>query len=309
MADAVFISFFNDAARLLQTHFPKLWSIAFEGHCPTPYLFVHEGWAVTHHFLGLAAIAGVAVGLTLTLQANKRMAIATPNFRNAWYFYSLSFLFFASMNTSAIFYHCIYSPRLYRQSLGTVVSQNMLINPFVTYVAHVVDVCSTCCSCLCFLFGRLYHIKFFTGDSLCSGLTFGVVCIFFFGFYGLRESESEDYATVVPFLSETLYPGTLGFVVLVLPLCSWPAQKWLLLVAGFVALAVAFGCVALEHQLCAMFGVALTSPFWCFALCDVLFLILAQLIDCSSTTPANLATVAEANMTKAKTVTNPKKSK
>lgn len=136
------------------------------------------------------------------------------------------------------------------------------------------DICSTCCSCLCFVVGRLFELRVLDAYDMAATRASAamVPVIYLIGFIGLRQPA-------VPFLGEALYPGVCGMMPLLVPLLRWPSQKqsWLLL--AVVAFGSAFLAGALEGQLCTYLGPHLTAPTVCFAMCDVLFIILAGLID------------------------------
>jgi hypothetical protein len=65
----------------------------------------------------------------------------------------------------------------------------------------------------------------------------------------------------------------------VVPLLRWPVHKQGRLLLALVTFGLAFLTAALEGVLCAALGPHWTTPAACFAMCDVLFCILASLID------------------------------
>ena len=66
----------------------------------------------------------------------------------------------------------------------------------------------------------------------------------------------------------------------VVPLLRWPAHKLPGLCWAVMAFALAFLTAVLERSLCASpLGPHITAPAMCFAMCDVLFFVLAHLID------------------------------
>jgi hypothetical protein len=200
---------------------------------------------------------------------------SSEKYRDASLFYGFSFLFFAMMNSSALFYHCFAPPPLYIEDIGLPVPYNATI----THISHVVDICSTACSCLSFIIGRLYHIHAI--ERTTPSLFFlSFLVIYCLGYFGLAETEpGADFATVVPFLGEFLYPGILGATATCAPLLNWPRHKHALLLAAFCAVGLAFGMGLCEVYLCKFAGSNFTAPLWAFFLCDVAFLIVADLVD------------------------------
>lgn len=98
-----------------------------------------------------------------------------------------------------------------------------------------------------------------------------VPAIYLLGFVGLQPPA-------VSFLGEALYPGVCGMMPVVVPLLRWPEHKFSWLGMAVVVFVCAFLAGALEGQLCGVLGSHWTAPTVCFALCDVLFVILAGLI-------------------------------
>lgn len=136
------------------------------------------------------------------------------------------------------------------------------------------DICSTGCSCACFVLGRLFELQLLDAHSQAATRSAAALppVLYCLGLWGLR-------APALPFLAEALYPGACGLMPVLVPLLRWPAHKlgWLLL-AG-VAFGFAFLGGLLEKQLCETLGAHWTGPAVCFAMCDVMFVALANLID------------------------------
>ena len=135
------------------------------------------------------------------------------------------------------------------------------------------DICSTCCSCVCFVLGRLFELGLLSAHSIATARSSALVvpAIYLLGFAGLHPPA-------VPFLGEALYPGVCGLMPLVVPLLRWPAHKRVWLLLALAVFSWAFLAAVFEPWLCALLGSHWTAPAVCFAMCDVLFLILAALL-------------------------------
>lgn len=176
------------------------------------------------------------------------------------------------MNTSALAYHCFCPPPLYIQDIA---ATTMTYSKTITHVAHVVDICSTACSCLSFIIGRLYSINAIEKISpiLFILLFVAIYCASYFGL------EGHDRGTAIPFLGELLYPGILTGTALLAPLLKWPASKNRALFGAFCAVTLAFAMGLSEVYLCRFLGPHFTAPMWAFLLCDVTFVFVADLIE------------------------------
>lgn len=178
------------------------------------------------------------------------------------------------MNISALFYHCFAPPPLYIEDIGTPIPYNAT----VTHIAHVIDICSTACSCLAFIIGRLYQIHYIRESPPVMFLAL-FAAIYYIGFVGLIETEKDAiFATRIPFIGELLYPGILTVTALCAPLLNWPKHKHASLLAAFCTISLAFGMGLCEVYLCEFAGPDFTAPLWAFLFCDVTFLIVADLV-------------------------------
>jgi hypothetical protein len=97
--------------------------------------------------------------------------------------------------------------------------------------------------------------------------------LYFLGFVGLHP------ALAAPFLGEVLYPGVCSLMPVVVPLLCWPSHKLRGLVVAVAVFGVAFLAGVAEGALCSGLGAHWTTPAVCFAMCDVLFIVLADLLD------------------------------
>lgn len=286
--DAVVEGFFPDLASLLKVNFPFLWPlISFSSDdiiCSTPYLILSgtsfQPVIITHPFLGLSALGGIIIGMyyglkllrLYTLQREKR----TPS-SICYLFYSLSFLFFSGMNFGGVIFHCLQPPFVYLETIQNSVPSILAM----THIGHTIDVCSTCCSTLSFLLGRMHEIGWLhTSDpSIYYLLFFGIYLI---GYIGLIPTSSDTlYVTTIPYTAELLYPGTVTLVLFVLPFCNWQVKNYPVLLISFAMLSLAFGLAVCERYLCLYLGSFFTAAGWCFFFSDLTFLSLTNLLDIS----------------------------
>jgi hypothetical protein len=138
-----------------------------------------------------------------------------------------------------------------------------------------IDICSTCCSCVFFVTGRLFELRLLDASNIITirMSLFMLPVVFSLGFIGLNPS----YA--VPFLGEILYPGVCGMMPLLVPLLKWSRHKQKWLIIALLVFGLAFLTAVFESVLCVHVGPHWTTPTVCFAMCDVLFIILANLLD------------------------------
>ena len=133
------------------------------------------------------------------------------------------------------------------------------------------------------MIGRFFDLQLLSAHSPATTrpLRLLLPAIYCLGFYGLRMSPpaSSSSASSVPFLGELLYPGACGLMPVVVPLLRWPRRKHRGLLLAALSFSLAFLGAALEGALCSSLGPHWTSPALCFAMCDVLFCILANLVD------------------------------
>lgn len=274
--EAVVEGFFPDLASLLKSSFPSLWSLVStdDENCGTPYVYLH-GRVVTHPFLGLSAIAGLLIGFSYGLKIILLYSKMKNPPNHSSLFYGLSFLFFGCMNVGGIFFHCLQPPPVYIEMISDAVPSLLVI----THLAHVLDVCSTCCASLSFLFGRLESIGWLqTHDPLFFSLFF--FGIYLVGYVGMiPTSPDSHFATTIPFIAELLYPGVICLVLAILPFCQWQFKDYPILLLSLVVLTVAFGLAGCEAYLCQYLGSDFTAAGWCFFFSDVTYLLLAQLTD------------------------------
>ena len=151
-----------------------------------------------------------------------RKAYQQGKYWEPYFFYGCSFLFFALMNMSAIVYHCTHPPPLYIALLPQTKFPSW---PVLTHIAHVGDICSTGCSCLSFVIGRLYHLKILKGKHISPGVFMTCFAlIFLVGAAGLQRAGGGE-SSVIPYLGELLYLGVMGATGAIAPLLRWPRHK------------------------------------------------------------------------------------
>jgi hypothetical protein len=276
--EAVVEGFFPDLASLLKSSFPSLWSLVSidDENCSTPYIYLN-GKVITHPFLCLSAIAGMLIGFSYGSKII-RSYLKTKNSENhSTLFYGLSFLFFGCMNIGGIVFHCIQPPPVYIETISDAIPSSLVI----THLAHVLDVCSTCCASLSFLFGRLEAVGWLqTSDPLFFSLFF--FGIYIVGYIGMiPTSPDSQFATTIPFIAELLYPGVICLVLAILPFCQWQFKDYPILLTSSIVLSLAFGLAGCEVYLCQHLGSDFTAAGWCFFFSDLTFLLLAQLTDLS----------------------------
>ena len=273
--EAVVKGFFPDLSRFLTYYFPSSWDLIScgEEQCLTPFILLFSNKIrITHPFLAISALGGISIGLFYGLQIYQTI---TKENKISKTLYSLSFFFFLMMNFGGIIFHCLFPPDVYLQGI---INQGIEISiPKLTYFAHVIDVCSTCCACLSFLFGRLQAIKILKFQSL----TFYYLLfftIYIIGFIGIIPTSPEArFGSYIPFLPEILYPGVLSTVVFLLPFCNWPIKAYFNLFLGFIACNLAFGSAMLERYIWIYLGSFYSAAGLCFFFSDIIFLILYSL--------------------------------
>jgi hypothetical protein len=276
--EAVVEGFFPDLASLLKSSFPSVWSLVSisDDSCTTPYVYLN-GRVITHPFLGLSAIVGLLIGFyhgSTIIRFYSKMK--NPK-NHSYLFYGLSFLFFGCMNTGGIIFHCLQPPPVYIETISDAIPSVLAI----THLSHVLDVCSTCCASLSFLFGRLEVIGWLqTSDPLFFSLIF--FGIYLIGYVGMiPTSPDSHFATTIPFIAELLYPGVICLVVAILPFCQWQFRDYPVLMLAFIVLTFAFGLAGCEVYLCQYLGSDFTAAGWCFFFSDLTYLLLTQLPDLS----------------------------
>ena len=276
MTDVVLNSFFPDGSKLLQWILPGLWESVFgpDVRCSMPAAIILDT-VIANPAVAASAVLGILIGSSYSIKC-MNLYFRTGKYGESYIFYGLSFAFFALMNTSAVFYHCIHPPLLYIKDIGLPIPYHA----HLTHLAHVVDISSTCCSCLSFIIGRLYHIHALQKwDPRVFIMIFAAIYVV--SYFGLIEMDSNThgYSTLVPFLGELLYPGILACTVVTVPFLQWPRVKYPNLLLAFVTIALAFAMGFCELYLCRYLGSHFTAPMWAFVFCDIAFLFVADLIS------------------------------
>lgn len=225
---------------------------------------------IAHPGIAIASVIGVSVGLYFGRALQKRSQ-SQAKFAEADLFYSYSFYFFAMMNFSALFFHCLTPPSIYlygKEGMDTPNPYDML-----TKIMRVVDFSATGSSCLAFIIGRLFQIKHSVlgKKALVPYYHVFFLVLFLFGFVGGLERN-------IPFTGEILYPGIMIFTALVIPCLQWTGPQYKALVPSFLSAGLAFGIPLFELPLCTYVGSFFLGPPICFLFCDLLFLSLAKFL-------------------------------